>query len=63
MSPMTDGEYVMHSGCQCPFCGSESIVGGSWNAEGRGASQEVDCNSCFKSWWDVYELKGWEEMT
>jgi transposase-like protein len=59
---MTDGEYVMHSGTQCPYCQSESLYGGSFEVDGRTASQEITCQSCGKSWWDVYELKGWEPI-
>jgi len=48
-------EYLA-KGSSCPFCGSESITGGSVDIEGVAASQEVSCQECGRSWRDVYRL-------
>ncbi|HCE42884.1 MAG TPA: hypothetical protein DET40_05000 [Lentisphaeria bacterium] len=53
--------YLRHGG-KCPYCGSESITGESVDIEGTGASQEVSCKECGRSWRDVYRLVNVEEV-
>jgi len=57
---LTDKEYTESLGLRCPFCGSTNITGEEW--EGDIASQKVLCRDCGKSWWDRYELTGYEEI-
>ncbi len=56
---LSDAEYVEKGGCTCPFCGSDDIEGGSFNAGAGYATQEVSCNECDKSWEDQYTLTGY----
>ena len=53
--------YLRH-GSTCPYCGSDAITGGSVDIEGAGASQEVSCQECGRSWRDVYRLVNVEEV-
>lgn len=57
---LTVEQYLEHSGLKCPFCESDQITGDEWNAEGSSATQEATCNECGGSWYDLYELKGYE---
>ena len=43
---------------KCPFCGSISVVGSSWDIDGAGviAFQTVSCSSCEAEWIDEYRL-------
>lgn len=59
-APMTIEQYVALGGIRCPFCGSQDIVGGPFEADAGGATQEVDCSRCDKSWLDVYTLTKYE---
>jgi hypothetical protein len=56
---MSDMEYVEKGGCTCPFCGSDDIEGGSFNADAGYATQETSCNECDRSWEDQYTLTGY----
>lgn len=56
---MSDQEYVEKGGCTCPFCGSDDIEGGPFNADAGYATQEVSCNECDRSWEDQYKLTGY----
>lgn len=56
---LSDAEYVEKGGCTCPFCGSDDIEGGPFNADAGYATQEVSCNECDRSWEDQYNLTGY----
>lgn len=55
-------KYLDRRGVECPFCESSDIEGQEINIDGGGAWQEVSCNTCGKSWNDLYELTGIEEI-
>lgn len=57
---MTTEQYVETGGTRCPFCGSQSIEGDSFEVDAGGAAQEVGCNNCDKTWTDVYTLTKYE---
>ena len=59
--PMTNEEYVQHSGTRCPFCRSRNILAGSFEAAGRTSWQNVSCDDCGFSWQDEYVLTGWTD--
>ena len=59
---MSQRRYRKEGGCNCPFCGSSEISGGSVEIGNGTASQEVDCNVCHKVWSDTYVLQGYEEV-
>lgn len=61
--PMTPEQYVELGGIRCPFCGSQSIDGGPFEADAGGATQEVGCNDCNKTWLDVHTLIKYEELS
>lgn len=56
---LTDAGYVRAGGLKCPFCGSEEIEGGAWNADAGYATQEMSCNDCDEDWLDQYQLAGY----
>jgi len=56
----TKWDYLKNSG-QCPFCGSDDIVGDSYDYEGDTVTQEISCSSCHKTWNDIYKLVDVEE--
>lgn len=58
---MTDKGYVASAANLCPFCGSDDIEGGEFNADGTSAWCDVICNDCGKSWQDHYQLVGYSE--
>lgn len=51
-------KYVAGEGCNCPFCDSDELEGGSINIEGNNAYQGMFCHSCNAGWDDVYVLSG-----
>ena len=57
--PMTQADYVARDGRCCPFCGSESIEGGSVEITDSGAEQDVTCLECDREWQDYYKLEGY----
>ena len=58
--PMSPAEYVAQGGNMCPYCGSFDVTGGFVEIGHSCASQLVFCNVCARSWYDYYELKGYE---
>ena len=57
--PMTDKQYRDSDGTKCPYCGSENISGEHVEVDAGGATQEVGCTDCGKSWYDCYSLTGY----
>lgn len=58
--PMTNEEYVQHSGVRCPYCGSPDLDGGSVTVDAGAAWQGISCNGCGESWQDQYKLVGYQ---
>ena len=56
---MTDGEFVMARGSECPQCHSGDLEAGRREFDGAGASQEVKCLSCGEEWTEEYRLVGY----
>ena len=50
--------YIEHGGARCPFCNSTDITGRSVEIDAGGATQDVSCEDCSETWWDVYTLTG-----
>jgi len=59
--PLTDAEYRRTPG-MCPFCGGENITGESVDINSYAAYQEINCADCEETWFDVYELQGYERI-
>ena len=58
--PMSQRKYV--KSLRCPNCRSNDVVaGGDENKDGI-IEQEVDCQSCKASWFDVYTLRGYDRL-
>lgn len=55
----TDAEYIKNPS-KCPFCDSDDIIAQEW--DGDLSSQRVYCNTCNKSWADLYKLTGYTEL-
>jgi len=53
-------KYLKNPG-NCPYCGSEDIVGESIEIEGATSKQKVSCSDCYKEWNDIYTLSDVEE--
>lgn len=47
-------EYLKNPG-HCPFCGSSDIEGQGYDYDDNPA-QRIDCQSCDKSWYDIFTL-------
>lgn len=62
MNLLSHKQYVEKSGMICPWCLSDDLDWGHLEAETRGATQEVSCNSCDKQWVDVHELVAFSEV-
>jgi len=45
----------------CPFCDSNNLHGGDWEAERDQAWQHIECMDCHKKWDDIYTLQGYKE--
>ncbi len=60
--PADVAAYLKAGGCRCPFCGSEDIVGEGVEIDAAGATQEVSCSDCDKTWYDNYVLTGFQEI-
>lgn len=54
--------YLKSGGAICPYCGSKNIEGsGVRSMDGNTMSNEVECQTCQRNWWDIYTLTGVEE--
>ena len=58
--PVTSDEYREADGAECPYCGSEDIVGATIQIGSGDAYQLMSCSSCEKKWYDLYTLTGYE---
>lgn len=61
-----DGPCYLKSGAEyvaepeyCPRCGSDQIIGDSFESEGMTAWQRITCNACDLSYQDTYHLAGY----
>lgn len=54
-------EYVKNPG-HCPFCGSDQIIGDSYDYGGESVAQRIDCDECGAAWNDIYILSDIEEI-
>jgi|TARA_Y100000310_G_scaffold262645_1_gene272384 transcriptional regulator NrdR family protein len=56
---LTDKErqaYVKGGYAKCPYCESKDLEICDKNSDDNWVTHEIQCNSCEKSWTDVYEL-------
>ena len=58
---LTNEEYAASGGVACPHCGHEGVTGPEVNIDEGVATQEVTCDSCDKSWTDVYQLVAYND--
>ena len=56
---MTDGEYLLNKGNNCPFCDSEDIYWEDISMEDSDCFQEVGCHTCKHRWFDKYTRSGY----
>ncbi len=59
--PLPNDEYVALEEPVCPFCNSPELDWRDIDFDGKYVKQEVSCHDCDKEWYDIYELKGYEE--
>ena len=59
--PASQAEHIANSEV-CPFCKSSDVIFSDISADSEGASQHATCNKCGKTWMDIYELVGHEEV-
>lgn len=45
----------------CPYCGDSEIVAGDVDFEGESVGVKVTCQTCDKTWWEVYVASHREE--
>ena len=58
---MSDEEYVNEGGCKCPYCHSEEVEGGGFNADFGGAWRQCTGEACGKEWTETFNLVGYTE--
>lgn len=56
-------EYLQDAGQRCPKCKSWDVRPGGDFEEGEDGlvRRKVFCYECERSWYEVYELKKWED--
>lgn len=60
-TPEQIAAYVSSAGATCPYCGSSEIDSDRLQADGDSACAVVQCDTCDKSWLDVFTLTTIEE--
>ncbi len=55
----SDHWYVQNRGIKCPYCGGNSLEGGSLEMDGGSVYQKITCHDCSHNWQDYYVLKGY----
>ena len=60
--PLTSRQYAKYGGQICPFCRGKNVeaVGGIQPDDRDGATLEVECKDCGRTWKDNYRLVGYE---
>lgn len=61
LTPEQKRNYLSSQG-NCPFCGSGTLCGDSYDCEGGSVAQRIECEDCGKSWHDIYTLTDIEEI-
>ncbi len=51
-------DYVRLGGTHCLYCRENDLEGGPVDIDSGGASQEMNCLKCGRSWYDLYSLSG-----
>ena len=52
-------QYLANGGVRCPNCGSDDISSTeSVEVTDGGAVQDCECDICFASWTDIYQIVG-----
>jgi hypothetical protein len=52
-------KYLKNGGLLCPYCYSSHIIPFRYpESYGQEVRQQVDCQTCGKTWHDVYVLRG-----
>ena len=60
---LTDQQYVQRQGLVCPFCQGHDLGPASGvTLETDVATQEIRCNSCKRTWEDIFTLSGYREV-
>jgi hypothetical protein len=57
-----DAEYADLSEPRCPVCREQDLDYGETDYSGKWVSQEVYCEACKSTWYDVYLLQGYENL-
>jgi len=60
---MDSDQYRETGGGKCPVCFRDDIEGGFIEVDSNIAWQPILCNLCGSGWNDIYELKGYEDLT
>jgi hypothetical protein len=55
-------KYLKERGSTCPYCGSQDIDAGKLEADGDYAWCITTCNTCHKSWEDIFTLTDVNEL-
>lgn len=54
-------KYIESGGAHCPFCESDKIAAGPYEADGLTVYSNVTCRSCGEEWIDEFTLSGVEQ--
>jgi hypothetical protein len=62
--PLTNRQYAKSGGQTCPFCRGRNVeaVGGIMPDDRDGATLDVECKDCGRSWRDIYKLAAFDRV-
>ena len=53
-------KYLEEGAQHCPYCGSDDIEAGPYEADWMEAWSKVSCHTCDQEWLDLFKLVGVE---
>ena len=57
LTELQKGTYLKHEGSKCPYCESHELEGyDGYDADGDYITAKIQCNTCEKTWRDLYRL-------
>jgi len=57
--PISNEDYINNEGRNCPYCGSDNLIGGSLEVEDAKALCHVQCVNCSKTWSETWVMEGY----
>ena len=60
LNEQREKDYMARGGLYCPFCNSDNIDGGHFQADNLEAWRTVVCGDCGEEWTELFDLVGIE---